>query len=121
MSAIYAYQYLRLSDEEFKRGESSSIQNQRTAIEQYCQARGITLIREFVDDGYSGSTFNRPGFIEMLRYLERQEVKMVLTKDLSRLGRDMRESSYYAETFFRNTESAILPLTTTSTRSRRTP
>jgi len=89
-----------LSDEEFKRGESSSIQNQRTAIEQYCQARGITLIREFVDDGYSGSTFDRPGFNEMLRYLERQEVKMVLTKDLSRLGRDMRESSYYAETFF---------------------
>lgn len=100
MSATYAYDYLRLSDEEFKRGESSSIQNQRTAIQQYCQAHGITLIREFVDDGYSGSNFDRPGFNEMLRYLQRKEVTMVLTKDLSRLGRDMRESSYYAETFF---------------------
>lgn len=100
MTAIYAYDYLRLSDEEFKDGESSSIQNQRTTIQQYCKAHGITLVREFVDDGYSGGTFNRPGFIEMLRFLEKKEVTMVLTKDLSRLGRDMRESSYYAETFF---------------------
>lgn len=100
MSAVYAYDYLRLSDEEFKSGESSSIQNQRTAIQQYCKNHGITLIREFVDDGYSGSNFDRPGFTKMLQYLQRKEVTMVLTKDLSRLGRDMRESSYYAETFF---------------------
>ena len=100
MTAIFAYSYLRLSDEEFKRGESSSIQNQRTAISQYCQRNHITLLREFIDDGYSGGTFNRPGFNEMLKLLQRPEVTMVLTKDLSRLGRDMREASYYAETFF---------------------
>ena len=100
MSAILAYGYLRLSDEEFKNGESGSIQNQRTSIKQYCDNHGITLIREFSDDGYSGGNFDRPGFNEMLRYLKRNEVTMVLTKDLSRLGRDMRESSYYAETFF---------------------
>lgn len=100
MSAVLAYGYLRLSDEEFKNGESGSIQNQRTSIKQYCENHGITLIREFSDDGYSGGTFDRPGFNEMLRYLKRNEVTMVLTKDLSRLGRDMRESSYYAETFF---------------------
>ncbi len=100
MTAKLAYDYLRLSDEEFKCGESSSIQNQRIAIQQYCQRHGITLIREFIDDGFSGSNFDRPGFNEMLRYLKKKEVTIVLTKDLSRLGRDMRESSYYAETFF---------------------
>ena len=100
MKAIYSYAYLRLSDEEFKRGESSSIRNQRTAIQQYCQHHGITILREFVDDGYSGGSFDRPGFNRMLQFLPRGEVTMVLTKDLSRLGRDMREASYYAETFF---------------------
>lgn len=100
MTAIFAYSYLRLSDEEFKRGESSSIQNQRTTIAQYCERNNITLLREFSDDGFSGGTFDRPGFNDMLRYLQKQEVTMVLTKDLSRLGRDMREASYYAETFF---------------------
>ena len=97
---LLAYVYLRLSEEEFKCGESSSIQNQRIAIRQYCERHGITIIREFVDDGFSGGNFDRPGFNEMLRYLQKKEVTMVLTKDLSRLGRDMRESSYYAETFF---------------------
>lgn len=100
MSAKLAYIYLRLSDEEFKQGESSSIQNQRLAIHQYCERNQITVIREFVDDGFSGSNFDRPGFTDMLRHLKRREVSLVLTKDLSRLGRDMRESSYYAETFF---------------------
>ncbi len=94
------YAYLRLSREEAQRGESESIGNQRKIVQNYCDAKGLTIVQEFVDDGYSGSNFNRPGFQEMLSKLEDGKVTTVITKDLSRLGRDMRESSYYAEQFF---------------------
>jgi len=94
------FAYLRLSNEEAQVGESSSITNQRMIVENYCSRNGITLVHEFVDDGYSGGNFNRPGFKEMLRQLEQGKANLVITKDLSRLGRDMREASYYAEQFF---------------------
>jgi len=69
-------------------------------IQNDCKQNGITLVREFSDDGYSGGNFNRPGFKEMLKQLEQGKVNLVITKDLSRLGCDMREASYYAEQFF---------------------
>ena len=94
------FAYLRLSNEEAQGGESSSITNQRMIVQNYCRQNGIVLVREFVDDGWSGGNFNRPSFREMLRRLELGEAGMVITKDLSRLGRDMREASYYAEQFF---------------------
>ena len=95
-----AFAYLRLSNEEAQGGESSSITNQRMIVQNYCTQNNITLVREFVDDGYSGGNFNRPGFKEMLKQLEQGKANLVITKDLSRLGRDMREASYYAEQFF---------------------
>ena len=91
-----AFAYLRLSNEEARSGESSSIANQRQMISDYCHRNSISLIREFVDDGYSGGNFDRPAFQDMLRQLSQGKANMVITKDLSRLGRDMRESSYYA-------------------------
>ncbi len=94
------FAYLRLSNEEAKSGESESIKNQRSIIESYCRQNGITLVREFVDDGWTGGNFNRPGFQEMLRQLEQGRANIVITKDLSRLGRDMQQASYYAEQFF---------------------
>ena len=94
------FAYLRLSNEEAQGGESSSITNQRMIVQNYCRQNGITLVREFVDDGYSGGNFDRPAFQEMMRQLEQGKANTVITKDLSRLGRDMRESSYYAEQFF---------------------
>ena len=94
------FAYLRLSNEEAQGGESSSITNQRMIVQNYCKQNNITLVREFVDDGYSGGNFNRPGFKEMLKQLEQGKAHLVVTKDLSRLGRDMREASYYAEQFF---------------------
>lgn len=93
------FAYLRLSNEEAKNGESASIANQRLMIQNYCRQHNITLVREFPDDGYSGGNFERPAFQEMLRQLEAGQANIVLTKDLSRLGRDMREASYYAEQF----------------------
>ncbi len=94
------FAYLRLSNEEAQGGESASITNQRMIVQNYCKQNGITLVREFVDDGYSGGNFNRPAFQEMLGQLRRGEANTVITKDLSRLGRDMREASYYAEQLF---------------------
>ena len=95
-----AYAYLRLSREEAQGGESGSITNQRMIIQNYCKQQGITLIREFVDDGWSGGNFDRPAFQDMLKQLEQGKANLVITKDLSRLGRDMREASYYAEQYF---------------------
>lgn len=92
--------YYRLSVEESNGGESSSITNQRSIIRQYCEDNGITIVKEFVDDGFSGSNFDRPGFSQMIALLKDGLANMVITKNLSRLGRDMTESSYYAETYF---------------------
>ena len=58
------------------------------------------MLREFVDDGYSGGNFDRPGFKAMLEHIEKEKIGMVITKDLSRLGRDLTESSRYAEEYF---------------------
>ncbi len=95
-----AFAYLRLSNEERNAGESSSISSQRLLIEQYCQRNNINLVRVFADDGWSGGNFDRPDFKEMIKQLLEGKANMVITKDLSRLGRDMVEASYYAEQFF---------------------
>lgn len=92
--------YYRLSNEEANRGESSSITNQREIVTAFCEENGILIVSEFVDDGYSGSNFDRPGFQRMLEHIASSKVNMVITKDLSRLGRDMAESSRYAERYF---------------------
>lgn len=93
--------YLRLSREEAKTlGESQSITNQRSICRQYCEDNNITVVKEYVDDGYSGSNFIRPDFQKMLQHIDAGLINTVITKDLSRLGRDMQESSYYAEKFF---------------------
>ena len=97
-----AVAYYRLSREESQNAESSSIANQRSIVRDYCERNGILLKPEyeFVDDGYSGATFDRPGFNKMLETLKLGIANTVITKDLSRLGRGMREASYYAEEFF---------------------
>ena len=95
-----AFAYLRLSNEEAAEGESSSIKNQRMIIQDFCDRNEILLARVFVDDGWSGGNFDRPAFQEMIALLEQGKANIVITKDLSRLGRDMREASYYAEQYF---------------------
>ena len=95
-----AFAYLRLSNEEAAEGESSSIKNQRMIIQDYCDRNDIILARVFADDGWSGGNFDRPAFQEMIALLEQGKANIVISKDLSRLGRDMREASYYAEQYF---------------------
>ncbi len=92
--------YLRLSREEAMQGESSSIQTQRQMIADFCAQNGFTLAGTYSDDGWSGGNFQRPGFLSMLQALEQGAADTVITKDLSRLGRNMRDASYYAEEFF---------------------
>ena len=99
-AVAFADIYLRLSVEEANNGESGSITNQRNIIRQYCEDNNIKIVKEFVDDGFSGSNFERPGFKSLLKHIETGLVNMVITKDLSRLGRSMTELGFYTETYF---------------------
>ena len=92
--------YLRLSQEDEREGESNSIANQRDILTKYALDNGYDNIREFVDDGYSGVSFNRPGFQEMLKLVEAGKVGIIITKDLSRLGRNYIEVGNYTEFIF---------------------
>lgn len=105
-----AYAYYRLSDKEAKRGQSESIENQRLLVRDYCNKNSIALMKEFSDDGWSGGNFDRPGFKRMLQELDKGEVNTIITKDLSRLGRDMIESSYFAERYFPEHQIAYIAI-----------
>lgn len=91
--------YLRLSKEDGG-GESASIGNQRSLLRRYAQQHNIAVYREYADDGYTGTDFERPAFRQMLCDIERGNVHTVLTKDLSRLGRDYIQTGYYLEKYF---------------------
>ena len=92
--------YLRLSREDEERGESQSISNQREYLRQYAAARGWTVAAIYTDDGYTGTSFNRPGFRQLLADVEAGKINTVLTKDLSRLGRDQIGTMYYYQIYF---------------------
>lgn len=92
--------YLRLSKEDERLGESSSITNQRSILLDYIEKNNLTYINEYIDDGVSGTTFNRYGFKKMIQDIENKKINMVITKDTSRLGRDHIEFGYYVEKYF---------------------
>ena len=92
--------YCRLSKDDEQSGESVSIGTQRSILTDYCLQHGYSIYKVYIDDGYSGLNFNRPGFKELLEDVERGAVNMVITKDLSRLGRDYIMTGYYSEIFF---------------------
>ena len=92
--------YIRLSREDGDKQESESIGNQRNILQRYVKENNLNFIREYVDDGVSGTTFDRPGFCEMIQDIENQNINMVITKDLSRLGRDYIKTGFYLEDYF---------------------
>ena len=93
--------YLRLSKDDIgKSDESSSISSQRMIISSFAKHNGLNLVKEYVDDGYSGGNFERPAFLEMIQDIENGIVNCVITKDLSRLGREMYGTGKYIEEFF---------------------
>ena len=96
--------YIRLSKEDVDRGydESESIKNQRTLLTEYVAKLGgeYELVDFYIDQGYTGTNFNRPAFQQMIRDINLGKVNMVVTKDLSRLGRDYIETGEYIEKWF---------------------
>lgn len=95
--------YLRLSREDEKDGfkrESESIENQLTFLNAFVSSQGWKVKKVYKDDGYSGTNFDRPDFKQMISDIENKEINMVITKDLSRLGRDYIDTGYYIEKYF---------------------
>lgn len=95
--------YIRLSESDEDKtyeSESESITNQRNLLLDYVKTSGFTLIDEYVDDGFTGTNFDRPAFQRMLKDIENGRINCVITKDLSRLGRDYIQCGYYVEQYF---------------------
>ena len=92
--------YLRLSREDENEGDSNSIVNQKELLLRYAQEHGFTNIKIISDDGYSGVSFDRPGFQELLSLANAGKVGVIITKDLSRLGRNYIEVGKYSEVLF---------------------
>ena len=93
--------YLRLSREDGDKTESDSIANQRTLLEAYTADHPeLCIVDEFVDDGYSGSNFDRPEFERLLKALQERKVNCIVVKDFSRLGRNFVETGQYLEQVF---------------------
>lgn len=100
-SSYSAAVYLRLSREDGDKTESDSIQNQRELIRDYLSRHPeIIHTREFVDDGFSGSNFERPGFLRMMSEIENRRIDCVVVKDLSRFGRNYIETGKYLDRIF---------------------
>ena len=92
--------YCRLSNEDALDGESNSIQNQRELLTKYAREHGYTNLKVLVDDGYTGTNFNRPAVQEGLELVKRGEVGCWLVKDMSRFGRDYLTVGQYTEIIF---------------------
>ena len=92
--------YCRLSRDDELVGDSNSITNQKAILKKYADDNGFKNTEFYVDDGYSGTNFNRPGFISMLDDIKSGKVSTVITKDLSRLGRNHIRTGEYIEIIF---------------------
>ena len=92
--------YMRLSRDDENYGDSVSIETQRTILRQYAKEQGLPVVGEYVDDGWSGTNFERPGFQRMMEDVEAGKVNCIVTKDLSRFGREHVMMDYYLEFIF---------------------
>ena len=92
--------YMRLSRDDELQGESGSIQTQRMMLQQYAAEHGLNVIDEYIDDGWSGTNFDRPDFQRMIDDIEDGKINCVVTKDLSRLGRNYILTGQYTEIYF---------------------
>ena len=92
--------YLRLSKDDGTMSESSSIQTQKEMLTRYCRENGFAISQIYIDDGWSGTNTNRPSFQRMLSDIEDGKINCVITKDLSRLGRNYLETGSFTEIYF---------------------
>lgn len=103
-----AFLYERLSRDDNLEGESYSIGNQKKLLTKVAKEKGYTNLVHFLDDGISGVTMNRPGFVEMMQQLEQGKASAVFVKDLSRLGRNYIEVGRLTEEFFPDHEIRLV-------------
>lgn len=92
--------YCRLSRDDGMDGDSNSVTNQKRLLSQKAKEMGLSNTKYYVDDGYTGTNFNRPGFQQMLSDIEMGFVSAVMVKDLSRLGRDYVSVGNYTDSYF---------------------
>lgn len=95
--------YIRLSEADEGKSyesDSESVLNQRNILMNYVKEKGFIFIDEYVDDGYSGTNFDRPGFQRLIDDIKSKRINLVIVKDMSRLGRDHILTGYYVENFF---------------------
>ena len=93
--------YIRLSREDGDKEESSSVTNQREILKRFVNDNeNFFIVKEYVDDGWTGTNFDRPSFKEMIHDIEKGLIDTVITKDLSRLGRERLAVGYYTEIYF---------------------
>ena len=92
--------YCRLSSEDGADHESMSIGNQRALLTEYVEKQGWEVVDTYIDDGFSGTNFDRPGFQRMIADIEKGRINLVITKDLSRLGRNYIMCGQYTEIYF---------------------
>lgn len=92
--------YCRLSRNDDYHGDSLSIKNQKEMLIHYVQTNKLGNYEFYVDDGYSGTSFERPDFERLLNDIEKGKVSTVISKDLSRLGRDYLKTGFYIESYF---------------------
>lgn len=92
--------YCRLSCDDDLQGDSNSIRNQKMLLKQYADEHKLRNVRFYVDDGYSGSNFDRPDFQRMIRDIDEGKVSTVIVKDMSRFGRDHILVGYYTKYYF---------------------
>ena len=96
----HAALYIRLSKEDESEGPSQSVQNQESLLREFVQQHRLSVYDTYIDDGWSGTSFDRPAFLRMIGDIETKKVNMVITKDLSRLGRDYIMTGHYMERYF---------------------
>ena len=96
----HAAEYIRLSKEDESEGPSQSVTNQNSLLDEFVKQHRLSVYDTYIDDGYSGTTFDRPAFRRMIADIEAKKVNMVITKDLSRLGRDYIMTGHYMERYF---------------------
>lgn len=92
--------YCRLSRDDGYSDESCSIDSQKSMLKEYALNEGFDHCEFFIDDGFSGTNFDRPDFVRMIEMVEHNMVSTIVVKDLSRLGREYLKTGYYTEIVF---------------------
>lgn len=92
--------YCRLSRDDELQGDSNSIVNQKAILSKYAEEHHLLNTRFFIDDGISGTTFDRPGLNEMLKLVNEGKVTTIVVKDMSRFGRDYLQVGWFTEIAF---------------------